>query len=32
VEHGGHGGSQAAPLARRIIATAMSEPRMAQAE
>jgi penicillin-binding protein 2 len=32
VEHGGHGGSAAAPLARRVIATAMSEPRMAQAE
>jgi len=32
VEHGGHGGSAAAPLARRVIATAMSEPRMAQAK
>jgi penicillin-binding protein 2 len=32
VEHGGHGGSAAAPLARRVIVTAMSEPRMAQAE
>jgi penicillin-binding protein 2 len=32
VEHGGHGGSAAAPLARRVIAAAMSEPRMAQAE
>jgi penicillin-binding protein 2 len=32
VEHGGHGGSAAAPLARRVIATAMSEPRIAQAE
>jgi penicillin-binding protein 2 len=32
VEHGGHGGSEAAPLARRVIATAMSEPRMAQAK
>jgi penicillin-binding protein 2 len=32
VEHGGHGGSQAAPLAKRVIAAAMSEPRMAQAK
>jgi penicillin-binding protein 2 len=32
VEHGGHGGSEAAPLARRIIAAAMAEPRVAQAK
>jgi penicillin-binding protein 2 len=32
VEHGGHGGSQAAPLASRVIAAAMSEPRLAQAK
>jgi penicillin-binding protein 2 len=30
VEHGGHGGSAAAPLARRVIVSAMSESRMAQ--
>jgi penicillin-binding protein 2 len=32
VEHGGHGGEDAAPLARRIIAAAMAEPRVAQAK
>jgi penicillin-binding protein 2 len=32
VEHGGHGGSDAAPLARRVIAAGMSEPRLAQAQ
>jgi penicillin-binding protein 2 len=26
VEHGGHGGSTAAPLAKRVVAAAMSEP------
>ena len=30
VEHGGHGGSAAGPLAKRVIAAAMSEPRMAR--
>ena len=32
VEHGGHGGSAAAPLASRVIKAGMSEPRVAQAE
>jgi penicillin-binding protein 2 len=32
VEHGGHGGSAAAPLAKRLIAAAMSEPHLAQAK
>jgi penicillin-binding protein 2 len=32
VEHGGHGGSDAAPLARRVIAAGISEPRVAQAQ
>ncbi len=32
VEHGGHGGEDAAPLARRIIAAGLSEPRGAQAQ
>ncbi len=31
VEHGGHGGSEAAPLARRVINAGLSEPRVAQA-
>jgi penicillin-binding protein 2 len=31
VEHGGHGGSEAAPLASRLIATGLAEPRVAQA-
>jgi penicillin-binding protein 2 len=30
VEHGGHGGSEAAPLARRILAAAFPEQKMAQ--
>jgi penicillin-binding protein 2 len=32
VEHGGHGGSAAAPLASRVIHAGLSEPRVAQAE
>jgi penicillin-binding protein 2 len=32
VEHGGHGGSAAGPLAKRVIEAAMSESRMAQAK
>jgi penicillin-binding protein 2 len=32
VEHGGHGGEDAAPLARRVIKTGLSEPRVAQSE
>ncbi|MFZ5449105.1 MAG: penicillin-binding protein 2 [Thermodesulfobacteriota bacterium] len=32
VEHGGHGGSAAAPLASRVIRAGLSEPRVAQAE
>jgi penicillin-binding protein 2 len=32
VEHGGHGGSAAAPLASRVIHAALSEPRVAQVE
>ncbi len=32
VEHGGHGGEDAAPLARRVIAAGLSEPRVAQAQ
>jgi penicillin-binding protein 2 len=30
VEHGGHGGEDAAPLARRVINVGMSDPRVAQ--
>ena len=32
VEHGGHGGSEAAPLASRVIKAGLSEPRVAQAK
>jgi penicillin-binding protein 2 len=32
VEHGGHGGSEAAPLASRVIKAHLSEPKMAQAQ
>ena len=32
VEHGGHGGDEAAPLARRVISAGLSEPRVAQAQ
>jgi len=32
VEHGGHGGSQAAPLASRVIKARLSEPKVAQAQ
>jgi len=32
VEHGGHGGEDAAPLARRVIIAGMSEPQVAQAK
>ncbi len=32
VEHGGHGGEDAAPLARRVIKARLSEPKVAQAE
>ena len=32
VEHGGHGGEDAAPLARRVIAVGLSEPQVAQAK
>jgi penicillin-binding protein 2 len=32
VEHGGHGGEDAAPLARRVIAAGLSDPRVAQAK
>ena len=32
VEHGGHGGADAAPLARRVINARLSEPEVAQAE
>jgi penicillin-binding protein 2 len=32
VEHGGHGGEDAAPLARRVISAGLSEPRVAQAK
>jgi penicillin-binding protein 2 len=32
VEHGGHGGEDAAPLARRVINAGISEPRVAQAK
>jgi penicillin-binding protein 2 len=32
VEHGGHGGSQAAPLASRVINARLSEPKVAQAQ
>ena len=32
VEHGGHGGKDAAPLARRIIKARLSEPKVAKAE
>ena len=32
VEHGGHGGSEAAPLARRVIKAHLSEPKVAQAQ
>jgi penicillin-binding protein 2 len=32
VEHGGHGGEDAAPLARRVIKARLSEPEVAQAE
>jgi penicillin-binding protein 2 len=32
VEHGGHGGSDAAPLAKRVIAAGLSEPRVAQSK
>ena len=31
VEHGGHGGSEAAPLASRVIKARLSEPKVAQA-
>ena len=30
VEHGGHGGDEAGPLARRVIAAGLSEPRAAR--
>jgi penicillin-binding protein 2 len=30
VEHGGHGGEDAAPLARRVINAGLSEPKVAQ--
>ena len=32
VEHGGHGGDEAGPLARRVITAGLSEPRVAQAQ
>jgi penicillin-binding protein 2 len=32
VEHGGHGGSEAAPLASRVINARLSEPKVAQAQ
>lgn len=32
VEHGGHGGEDAAPLARRVIKAHLSEPKVAQAK
>jgi penicillin-binding protein 2 len=32
VEHGGHGGEDAAPLARRVIKAGLSEPEVARAE
>jgi penicillin-binding protein 2 len=32
VEHGGHGGSEAAPLASRVIKAHLAEPKMAQAQ
>ena len=32
VEHGGHGGEDAAPLARRVIAVGRSTPKVAQAQ
>ena len=32
VEHGGHGGEDAAPLARRVIAAYLSEAQVAQAQ
>ena len=32
VEHGGHGGDEAGPLARRVISAGLSEPRVAQAQ
>jgi penicillin-binding protein 2 len=32
VEHAGHGGSEAAPLARRVINVGLSEPQVAQAK
>jgi penicillin-binding protein 2 len=32
VEHGGHGGEDAAPLARRVIKAHLSEPKVAQAQ
>jgi penicillin-binding protein 2 len=32
VEHGGHGGEDAAPLARRVIAAGLAEPQVAQAK
>jgi hypothetical protein len=32
IEHGGHGGEDAAPLARRVIKAHLSEPEVAQAQ
>jgi cell division protein FtsI/penicillin-binding protein 2 len=32
VEHGGHGGEDAAPLARRVINAGLSESKVAQAK
>ena len=32
VEHGGHGGEEAAPLASRVIKVGLSEPQVAEAK